>query len=256
MNERMPVVFIGHGTPMNAIEDNRWSQAWRDLARDLPRPRAIVCVSAHWYRRGTAVTAMSRPPTIHDFGGFPPALFNMAYPAPGDPALAQRIIDLLAPESVAADLDWGLDHGAWSVLCHLYPDADIPVVQVAIDRLREPAFHYALGQRLRALRDEGVLLLASGNVVHNLRALRMGGPAHPWAERFEATVRRLVADGEHAALVDYPALGADAALSIPTPDHYLPLLYALGASDANETPLFPVTGIDGGALSMLSVRWG
>lgn len=259
MNPRMPVLFLGHGNPMNAIEDNRWSRSWAEIGRQLPRPRAVLSVSAHWYRPETAATAMALPPTIHDFGGFPQALFDVNYPAPGDPALARRLQELLAPVPVRADHAWGLDHGTWSVLCHVFPDADVPVVQLSINRAEPPAFHYQLGQRLRALRDEGVLLLGSGNVVHNLRAYAWKEPAAPpfdWAERFEATVCALIEGGEHARLVDYAALGRDAELAIPTPEHYLPLLYVLGASDPGESVRFSNQGIEGASVSMLSVAIG
>lgn len=259
MTEHMPTLFFGHGNPMNAIEDNAWSQAWRDIGKQLPRPRAVLSVSAHWYLPGTAATAMPTPRTIHDFGGFPRELFDVAYPTPGDPVLACRLAKLLAPVEVRADIQWGLDHGTWSVLRHVFPDADVPVVQLSIDKTRPPAFHYELGRRLRALRDEGVLVIGSGNVVHNLRAYAWKRqPVQPldWATRFEATVRHLIEQGDHAQLVDYPSLGRDAELSIPTPEHYLPLLYVLGASCADEAMSFPTGGTDGGSMSMLSVQIG
>lgn len=258
MTERMPTLFLGHGNPMNAIQDSTWSRAWAVLGPGLPRPRAILTVSAHWYVRGTAVTAMERPRTIHDFDGFPPELFAVEYPAPGDPALAARVQALLAPTTVAADASWGLDHGTWSVLRHLFPAADVPVVQLSIDATEPPPLHYELGQRLAPLRDEGVLILGSGNVVHNLRAYAWGRPARPydWAERFDVDVRTRVERGQHASLVDYPSLGPDAALAIPTPGHYLPLLYVLGASAAGDAVSFPTDGFDGGSMSMLSIRFG
>lgn len=259
MTEHMPTIFFGHGNPMNAIEDTAWSRAWSDVGKRLPRPRAVLSVSAHWYLPGTAVTAMPTPRTIHDFGGFPRELFDVAYPAPGDPALALRLTELLAPDEVRADLQWGLDHGTWSVLRHVFPSADVPVVQLSIDATQAPAFHYELGRRLRSLRDEGILLMGSGNVVHNLHSYSWGHrPVEPfeWAARFETTVRNLVVQGNHQPLVDYPALGADAELSIPTPEHYLPLLYVLGASDEGEAVSFPTDGTDGGSISMLSVHVG
>ncbi|HYW90959.1 MAG TPA: 4,5-DOPA dioxygenase extradiol [Gammaproteobacteria bacterium] len=259
MMERIPAVFLGHGSPMNAVQDTLWSRAWAAMGRQLPRPRAVLSVSAHWYVPETAVTAMATPRTIHDFGGFPRELFEVDYPASGDPALAARAQDLLAPVRVRADQSWGLDHGTWSVLCHVFPDADVPVVQLSIDATQPPEFHYELGRRLAPLRDEGILLLGSGNVVHNLQAYAWDRhPAKPfdWATRFEATVRNLIQQGDNRALTDYAALGPDAELSVPTPEHYLPLLYVLGASETGETVSFPTEGIDGGSLSMLSVQLG
>jgi 4,5-DOPA dioxygenase extradiol len=255
----MPALFIGHGNPMNALQQNAWTTAWRAIGASLPRPRAIVAVSAHWYVRGTRVTADERPKTIHDFGGFPPELYRVTYPAPGSPLVAGRLQELLAPMGVVAATDWGLDHGTWSVLVHLFPDADVPVIQLSIDRTRPPAFHYALGERLRAVRDEGVLVLGSGNLVHNLEAYAWG--AHPtapydWAVRFEREVRQLVLKRQHEHLVEYPTLGPDALLSVPTPDHYLPLLYVLGLQREGDAISFPVSGVDGGSISMLAIAIG
>ena len=257
--QRLPALFLGHGSPMNALQSNAWTRGWSALGAALPRPRAVLAVSAHWYIERTAVTAMAEPRTIHDFGGFPRELFAVRYPAAGHPVLAARVQRLLAPLSVAADHDWGLDHGTWSVLCHLFPRADVPVVQLSIDETQPPAFHYELGTRLRPLREEGILLLGSGDIVHNLQTYAWGRhPQEPydWALRFEARVRRGVMNGEHAALVDYPRLGADAMLAVPTPEHYLPLLYVLGASVPGEPVSFPVEGINGGSISMLAVQFG
>jgi 4,5-DOPA dioxygenase extradiol len=260
VSTRFPAIFLGHGNPMNALQENAWTRAWGALGAALaPRPRAVLAISAHWYIPATALTAMAAPRTIHDFGGFPRELFAVRYPAPGDPALAARVAELLAPLPVAADRSWGLDHGTWSVLCHMFPQADVPVVQLSIDETRPPAFHYELGTHLRSLRDEGVLIVGSGDVVHNLEAYAWGGrPAQPydWALRFERTVRERLVAGDHAALIDYPALGDDALLSVPTPEHYLPLLYVLGASHPGERLSFPAEGIDGGSVSMLGVRFG
>ncbi len=260
MSAALPALFLGHGNPMNALHQNAWTRAWAALGAGLvPRPRAVLAISAHWYIAGTAVTAMATPRTIHDFGGFPRELFAMRYPAPGDPGLAERVAGLLAPLPVGADQSWGLDHGTWSVLCHVFPEADVPVVQLSIDETRPPEFHYELGTRLRALREEGVLIVGSGDVVHNLEAYAWGGrPAQPydWALRFERTVRERLVAGDHAALIDYAALGNDALLSVPTPEHYLPLLYVLGASVPGEPVTFPTEGIDGGSVSMLAVRFG
>ncbi|HYM29434.1 MAG TPA: 4,5-DOPA dioxygenase extradiol [Steroidobacteraceae bacterium] len=259
MTTRLPALFLGHGSPMNALHDNAWTRAWAALGARLPRPRAVLAISAHWYVPALAVTAMREPRTIHDFGGFPRALFEVRYPAPGDAALAQRVQELLAPRAVHADHSWGLDHGTWSVLRHVYPQADVPVVQLSIDATQPPGFHYELGARLQPLRDEGVLLLGSGNVVHNLHRYAWGNPAQPpydWALRFESTVRTGLEVGEHAPLVDYAALGQDALLSAPTPEHYLPLLYVLGASHDGEPVSFPTQGISGGSVSMLAVQFG
>lgn len=259
MTDRMPTIFFGHGNPMNALQDNAWSRAWARIGRQLPRPRAVLAVSAHWYLQGTAATAMAAPRTIHDFGGFPRELFEVSYPAPGDPALAERLARWLAPVPVRADRSWGLDHGTWSVLGHVFPGAEVPVVQLSIDETQPPSFHHELGRRLGRLRDEGVLLVGSGNIVHNLHTYAWGRhPVEPfdWAVRFETAVRELIVRGEHGPLVDYPALGADAELAVPTPEHYLPLLYVLGARRDDDAVDFPVEGMDGGSISMLSVRLG
>jgi 4,5-DOPA dioxygenase extradiol len=244
---------------MNAITRNAYTEAWAAIGWDVPRPRAIVSVSAHWYRRGVAVTAMRQPPTIHDFGGFPRELHEYQYPAPGDPALARRVRDLLAPLPVELDEDWGLDHGTWSVLCHVFPEADVPVIELAMDGTQNEAFHYDLGGRLAPLRDEGVLVIGSGNIVHNLRLWTRGAPSmapFDWAVRFENQARDLITSGNVRPLVAYDTLGKDALLSIPTPDHYLPLLYVLGLRKKDEPVSFPVEGVDGGSVSMLAVQLG
>jgi 4,5-DOPA dioxygenase extradiol len=256
---RLPAVFFGHGNPMNALERNAYTEGWARLGRSIPRPEAVLSISAHWYVPGTLVTAMPRPRTIHDFGGFPRALHDFSYPAPGSPELAARVLELLEPLPAAPDHSWGLDHGTWSVLCHVFPDADVPVVQLSMDETRPAPFHYDLGRRLAALREEGVLLIGSGNLVHNLHAYAWGRhPAEPfdWAVRFERRARELILAGDHRPLVDYESLGRDAVLSAPTPDHYLPLLYVLGAQQAGDTVAFPVEGIDGGSVSMLAVALG
>lgn len=259
MSARLPVVFVGHGNPMNALERNAYTEAWARIGEEIGRPKGVLCVSAHWYAPGTAVTAMARPRTIHDFGGFPRPLHEFQYPAPGSPELAARVQALLAPVQVDADTHWGLDHGTWSVLCHVFPKADVPVVQLSMDEAQPAQFHYDLGRRLAPLRDEGVLVVGSGNLVHNLHAYAWGRhPAEPfdWAVRFEARARALILSGDHAPLVDYEGLGRDALMSAPTPDHYLPLLYVLGAAHPGEPARFPVEGIDGGSVSMLSVQLG
>jgi 4,5-DOPA dioxygenase extradiol len=244
---------------MNAIQTNAYTEAWAQIGRSIARPKAILAISAHWYLPKTMVTAMPVPKTIHDFGGFPPELYAAKYPAPGDPCLAQRVQGLLEPLDVGADHAWGLDHGTWSVLCHVYPEADIPVVQLSIDERRAPDFHYELGRKLGPLRDEGVLIVGSGNVVHNLRAYAWGNepaPAFDWAERFDRLVRERVASNDDRQLVDYERLGSDALHSIPTPEHYLPLLYVLGARRPDDRVTFPAQGIEGGSISMLSVTLG
>lgn len=254
--QRMPTLFFGHGNPMNAIEDNAYSRAWRALARELPRPKAILCVSAHWYLPSTRVTAMERPRTIHDFGGFPRPLYEVQYPAPGSLELCQRVQQLL---DVELDPEWGLDHGTWSVLVHVFPDADVPVVQLSIDETQPAEHHYDVGTKLAALRDEGILVIGSGNLVHNLHTFAWGGhPVEPfdWAVRFEASAREWIRAGDHSPLIGYERLGRDAMLSAPTPDHYLPLLYILGARRDDDEVSFPVEGVDGGSVSMLSIRFG
>lgn len=255
---RMPALFIGHGSPMNTLEDNRFTAAWRRIGQALPRPAAILVVSAHWYIRGTAVTTMDTPGTIHDFHGFPQELFDFRYPAPGSPSLAARVRERLQPLAVAADDAWGLDHGAWSVLAHLFPAADIPVVQLSIDRTRPAQFHYETGARLASLRDESVLILGSGNVVHNLGMLRWDAPAdaYDWALRFEQAVKDRLLRHDHAALVDWERLDAQARLAVPTPEHYLPLLYSIAVQREGEAASFPVEGIDRGSLSMMTVGIG
>ena len=259
MEARQPVFFFGHGNPMNAIQRNPVTEAWAAIGAALPRPRAVLCVSAHWYLPATAVTAAARPRTIHDFGGFPRALYEVRYPAPGDPALARRVRELAAPTRVEMDESWGLDHGTWSVLVHVFPDASVPVVQLSIDETQPPQFHFELGRRLAPLRDEGVLVIGSGNIVHNLREYAWGREAaqpYEWASRFEQAVRRLLLAGDHQPLIDYASLGPDAMMSAPTPEHYLPLLYVIALQRKDEKISFPVEGIDGGSISMLSVRVG
>ncbi len=257
MTARMPVLFLGHGSPMNAIEDNAWRRGWAAVAGQMPEPKAILCVSAHWETRGAAaVSASEHPSTIHDFGGFPQALFDVRYPAPGDPALAARVGDLLAPDPVVQHPNRGLDHGAWSVLLPMYPDAHVPIVQLSLDRARPNAWHYETGRRLAALRDERVLIVASGDIVHNLRDVDFRtGATPPWAPRFNDAAKTLIETGDHGPLIDWEALGPDAAASINSAEHYLPLLYALGATDAGERASFFNDDVFAG-ISMTSVRWG
>lgn len=255
----MPAIFFGHGNPMNALEENAWTAGWSAIGADISRPRSILCISAHWYLPATLVTAMSAPRTIHDFGGFPRELFEVVYPAPGDPQLARRVQNLLAPIDVGLDERWGLDHGTWSVLLHVFPEADIPVVQLSIDETQPAEFHYEIGKRLAPLRDEGVLVIGSGNLVHNLHAYAWGNhtvtPLN-WALRFEERARELLEAGNHVPLINYETLGPDAMLAAPTPDHYLPLLYIAGLQRDGDQISFPVEGYDGGSIAMLAIRIG
>jgi 4,5-DOPA dioxygenase extradiol len=261
----MPAVFVGHGSPMNAIESNDWTRGWAELARSMPRPRAILAVSAHWYVPGVRVTAGERPRTIHDFGGFPPELYQMRYPAPGSAELCRRVTELIGTEpAVAADERWGLDHGTWSLLVHMYPEADIPVVQLSVDENLTPRAHYDLAKRLRPLRDEGVLILGSGNVVHNLHTYAWGltrDELFDWGVRFNQRIREAVPAGRVDELIDYEECGQDGQLSVPTPEHYLPFLYVIAQcrhdEGVAEPVAFPVDGYDGGgSISMLSVQIG
>lgn len=259
MTDRMPAIFFGHGNPMNALADNDYSRAWAEIGRSMPKPKSILCVSAHWYIPAVAVTAMERPRTIHDFGGFPRELFEVQYSAPGSPELAARASELLAVDAFQETSRWGLDHGTWSVLVHVFPDADIPVVQLSINEAEPAAFHYELGKKLAPLRDEGVLVMGSGNLVHNLHTYAWGRhdiEPFDWAMRFDSQARQLIAAGDHKPLVDYESLGKDALLSAPTPDHYLPLLYILALQRADDVVSFPVSGFDGGSISMTSLRVG
>ncbi len=259
MTAPMPAVFFGHGNPMNALLDNAYSRGWAAIGKEIPRPVAVLSVSAHWYVPGTFVTGMPAPRTIHDFGGFPQELYRIDYPAPGDPVLADHVRDLLAPMSVVLDEGWGLDHGTWTVLRHVFPRADIPVVQLSIDKRQPAEYHYELGKRLAPLRDEGVLIVGSGNLVHNLHTYAWGRhDAEPfdWAVRFEKKARDLLVTANDGPLITYETLGHDALLSIPTPDHYLPLLYVIALRREGDPIRFPVEGVDGGSVSMLAVRIG
>lgn len=259
MAEILPAVFFGHGNPMNALLENPYTEAWRRLGREMPTPRGILSISAHWYVPSVGVTVTTAPKTIHDFGGFPAELYQVRYPAPGDPSLARRVQKLLAPLPVSLDETWGLDHGTWSVLRHVYPHADVPVVQLSIDEAKPAAFHFEVGKKLGLLRSEGVLIVGSGNLVHNLHAYAWGRHTvdpYDWAIRFETMAREMMVAGEYNPLIDYEALGREAILSIPTPDHYLPLLYVLATRQDRETVTFPVEGVDGGSISMLAVKVG
>ena len=265
----LPVLFVGHGSPMNAIEDTAWRRSWQAMGAELLKraeaPQMILCVSAHWLTQsGRQITSMARPKTIHDFGGFPQALFDQQYPAPGAPAVAETLARELKSPATGQPLgvdasEWGLDHGTWSVLKPMFPRADIPVLQLSMDYSRAPSEHYALGRQLRALRNRGVLIVGSGNIVHNLRALRRDVPdnqAYDWAQAFDAAIQQQIAKGQLDALQKFQSLGDIARLSHPTHDHFLPLLYAAGAAAPNEVPRFFNTGFQAASISMRSVLWG
>lgn len=259
MSDIMPAIFFGHGNPMNALAQNAYTEGWASIGRSLPKPKAIVSVSAHWYFPATAVTSNAQPRTIHDFGGFPRELYEVEYPAQGAPQLAARVREMLGPLAVSLDDRWGLDHGTWSVLCHVFPEADVPVIQLSIDETKPPQFHYELGKRLAPLREEGVLVMGSGNLVHNLHTYAWGRQRvepFDWAVRFEEQAREFLRTGNHDPLVNYEGLGRDARLSAPTPDHYLPLLYVIALQRELDEVTFPVEGVDGGSVSMLTVRIG
>jgi len=242
-----------------ALEMSEVTRSWAATAARIGKPHAILCISAHWLTRGTAVTAMPRPQTIHDFGAFPQALFDVRYPAPGNPGVAERVQDLLAPMRVASDLNWGLDHGTWSVLVHAYPDADVPVVQLSMDVSKNPEEHWQIGRKLRALRDEGVLIIGTGNIVHNLGAMDWNNPnaqPYPWAERFNNTMLEAVVADQPEVVIDFAALGEAARLSVPTPDHFWPLLYVLGARHEGEAVQFEPNLIQHKSLGMTSILIG
>jgi 4,5-DOPA dioxygenase extradiol len=255
----MPVLFLGHGNPMNALATNDYTRAWSAIGRAIPRPRAVLCISAHWYQPVRAVTATAQPSTIHDFGGFPAELYEVQYPAPGDPVLAEQVAGLLQSDGFGLDKVRGLDHGAWSVLMHVYPEADVPIIQLSIDRNQSSSWHYTLAKKLRPLRDDRVLIVGSGNLVHNLHVYAWGNAdadTFDWAARFETLARDHLTRGEFVPLVEYDRLGPDALLAAPTPDHYLPLLYVLAQFAQNEPVTFPVEGFEGGSVSMLAVQVG
>jgi 4,5-DOPA dioxygenase extradiol len=257
--DRMPVLFLGHGSPMNAIEENEFVNGFRQVAKSLPTPNAILCVSAHWYTKGTKVTAMAMPPTIHDFGGFPKALFEVEYPAKGNPALAKETQTLLAPSPVDLDEAWGLDHGAWSVLKHLYPEANIPVIQLSIDYTKPAQYHFELAQKLNSLRSKGVLIIGSGNIVHNLRLadfpnIKKDNYGYDWAIEARETMNRYLLEGNYKALIEYEKESKSVQLAIPTPEHFLPLIYSLGLQQKGESLSLFNDKLLGGSLSMTSVK--
>jgi len=255
-SEPLPALFIGHGSPLNAIEDNQFSRAWAAAGRALPTPRAILCISAHWETSGSQVTAMPQPRTIYDFYGFPQALYEVTYPAPGAPDLARLVQATVTAPPVQLDQSWGLDHGTWSVLRRLFPAADIPVIQFSLDRSLAPQAHYDLGRQLRGLRRRGVLIVGSGNIVHNLRRINWAGGAFDWALEFDDTMRRLILAGDHAAIIDYPRHGQAARLAVPTNEHFLPLLYILALQEKDEPARFFADEVAFGSISMRSVRIG
>jgi len=259
--EKMPVLFIGHGSPMNAIEDNIFSKRWQQMGKEIPTPKAVVVVSAHWLTKGTMVTAMPNPKTIHDFGGFPQALFEVQYPASGSPELATEIQKLITNPAVELDHDWGLDHGTWSVVKHMYPDADIPVLQLSIDYYKPAAYHYELAKQLLALRKKGVLIIGSGNMVHNLRMVAWNKLSEPeygfdWALEMNDIFKNKISNGFHKDLIQYEKLNKAATLAIPTPDHYYPLLYILALQTDNDKVEFFNDKAVGGSLTMTSVKIG
>ncbi len=252
----MPVLFLGHGSPMNAIEDNEFTLAWQEAARHIPTPTAILCISAHWETQGTQVTAMEAPRTIHDFYGFPRPLFEKQYPAPGSPELAARTVNLMRSSKIQLDHSWGLDHGTWSVLCRMYPEARLPVVQLSLDRSIDPVGHYQLGRELQQLRQEGVLIVGSGNIVHNLRLMVWEDQAFDWAVEYDAKVTQWILEDDHDSIIHYEKYGKPALLSVNSAEHYLPLLYILGLKDGADPVSFFADKLWGGSLSMRCVRIG
>ena len=259
--EKIPVLFLGHGSPMNAIEENQFVQGFRNISREIPKPNAILCISAHWFTNGTFVTAMQNPKTIHDFYGFPKELFEVNYPAPGSPELAKETAALLLPEIVEEDHSWGLDHGAWSVIRHLYPNAEIPVIQLSIDYTKPPQYHFDLAKKLQKLREKGILIIGSGNIVHNLRMIdwkniNTVGAGWDWAVEAREKTNNWLLDGNFQNLIDYQRQGVALQTAVPSPDHYLPLIYSLGLKEKSENLSLFNDELIGGSLSMTSVRIG
>lgn len=257
----MPVLFVGHGSPMNGIEDNEFSRKWTELAKEIPTPTAVLVISAHWLTKGTSITAMDFPKTIHDFGGFPKELFDVEYKAPGSPSLAKETAALFTKVPVAMDHDWGLDHGAWTIVRHMYPEANIPVLQLSIDYTKGPQYHYDLARELHSLRKKGVLIMGSGNMVHNLRMvawdkLNETSYGYDWALQMNSTFKELIGNGQHDKLINYEKLGKEALLAIPTPEHYWPLMYTLGLKTGKDDISFFNDKAVGGSLTMTSVKIG
>ena len=260
LSPKMPVLFLGHGSPMNAIEDNEFVRGFRNIAKSLPKPNAIICVSAHYYTSGTKVTAMKMPKTIHDFGGFPKALYEVQYPAPGDPALAQSTKEILQPTPVELDNSWGLDHGAWSVIKHLYPQANIPIIQLSLDYYKTPQQHFELAKMLKNLRNKGILIIGSGNIVHNLGRVDFANMhkdnyGYDWAIEANQIFHKKLMDNDIAGLVDYEKLGSAFQLAVPTPDHYLPFIYSLGLKEKSDKVELFNDKLMAGSLSMTSVKF-
>jgi len=254
--ETFPVLFVGHGSPMNAIEQNEFTNGWQNVSRNLPRPAAILCISAHWETKGTFVTAMEKPTTIHDFGGFPQQLFDVQYPAPGSPELAAETQNLIEKTAVGLDNSWGLDHGAWSVIKHFFPEADVPVIQLSLDYRQDAQYHYDLGKQMAALRNKGILIVGSGNMVHNLRMIDWQKPdaGFDWAQEANSTFKKLISSNDHQQLINYKKLGREIELSVPSPEHYLPLLYTLALkTDKEEVSFFNDKSVMG-SISMTSVN--
>jgi 4,5-DOPA dioxygenase extradiol len=256
MNKQMPILFVGHGSPMNAIEDNEFSIAWGEAGRSLPHPETILCISAHWETNGTQVTAMEKPRTIYDFYGFPPELYKIKYSAPGSPQLAQHVHDITADDEITPDLTWGLDHGTWSVLARLFPKADVPVVQLSLDVNKSAQAHYDLGKKLKTLRREGVLVIGSGNIVHNLRMVVFEDTAYEWAVEFDGKVKQWILADNHEPIIHYEKQGRISELAINSAEHYKPLLYVLGAKETGEPIRFFAEKVWGGSLSMRSIWIG
>ena len=252
----MPVLFVGHGNPMNAIEDNEFSRGWATLGKKLIKPKAILCVSAHWQTKGTMVTGMPKPRTIHDFGGFPEKLFQAQYPAPGAPELAKETVSTITKTKVELDYDWGLDHGCWSVLLPMFPNADIPTFQLSLDYTKPPQYHYELAKELKALRKKGVLIIGSGNLVHNLGLFEFNDKAFDWAVEFDEKIKTFIEKGDHQSVVDYQKLGRIAQLAVPTNEHYLPLLYSIALQEKNEALNFFNVKTTAGSISMRSIKIG
>jgi len=252
----MPALFVGHGSPMNAIEDNEFSKAWEKIGAELPKPKAILCISAHWFVNELAITAMEKPKTIHDFYGFPKELYDVKYPAPGAPQPAEETHKLLIDKEAGLNMDWGLDHGTWSVLCRMFPEAAIPTYQLSINSSMPPEYHFEIGKRIKAFRSKGVLIIGSGNIVHNLPMMKSDNTPYEWAVEFDNKSEQLIYDRDFESLVNYHNLGKEALLSIPTPDHYFPLLYILGAASKDEEINFFAEGLTLGSISMRSLRIG
>lgn len=252
MSKHMPTLFVGHGSPTNAIEDNRFSRTWAKIGQRLPKPKAILSISAHWETAGTGITAMPEPSTLHDFSGFAPPLYKVQYPAKGAPDLARSIKETLADPVIHLDFNWGLDHGTWSVLLHMFPKADIPVLQLSLDFDQPAEYHYQLGQKLQYLRSQGILIIGSGNMVHNLRVMTWQDSAYDWAHAFDAQLVALITSGNHPTLIDYPSLGNNAQQAIPTNEHYLPLLYILALQQPTDKLTFFNEKVTLGSVSMRS----